>query len=161
MAGVETCEGSPGVHHEGPQNFDPVSEALKGLDGSGRNTVLHLEDPCTALLVAEAVATEAPMMVQRVKPGCVNRLLRAHVEDGDVEQDLERLLVLTVTARAAESQERLSVAEGDGRGQRRPGALSSLDQVRVPILDEDEGLHPIPQGHSGVPGDEDPTEEPG
>ena len=103
---------------------------------------------------------EAPMVVQRVEPRRFDGRLRTHVEDRDVEENLERLLVLTVSARTAERHERLAVAQDDGGREGRSRSLTALNEVGVAVLVQHERLHPIPEWHAGVPSDENAAEEP-
>jgi hypothetical protein len=131
-----------------------VAEASEGLCHPGRDPVLELQNAR-----AEAVVAEAFMVVERVEARRFDRLLGAHAEDGEVEQDLERLLILAVAPRAREGEKRLAVAEDDRRGQGGAWPLTARHDVRMP-LPEDEGLHPVAEWHPGVAGDEDAAEKP-
>jgi len=106
------------------------------------------------------MVAETLPVVRGVEPWCLDGLLRSHAEDGDVENDLQRLLVLAVAARAAERQERLAVAQHDGGAQRRARALSRPQDVRV-LLVQDKGLHAIAERHACVARDERAAREPG
>src|SRR5437867_6907851 len=87
------------VHHEGAEHADLVAEPPQRLDHARPDAVLHLKPA-----PGEPVIPEALAVVERVEARRLDGFLGAHVEESDVQQDLERLLVLAVTAGAAERQ---------------------------------------------------------
>src|SRR5439155_769625 len=111
------------------------------LHNAGRDAIFDLEDTRATFRVAEAMAPEAPVVVQRVEPRRFDGRLGPHIEDGDVEKDLKGLLVLTVTARTTQGQERLPVAQDDSRGKGRPWSLAALNEVGMAVLIQHERLH--------------------
>ena len=106
-------------------------------------------------MLAEALA-----MMQRVEARSLDRLLRGHVEDGEIEEHLQGLLILAVTAGTAERDERFAVAEHDRRAERRAWPLAAPHDVGMPLV-EDERLHAVAERHAGVARDEGATREPG
>ena len=137
-----------------------MPKASQGLQNVGRDAIFRLEDTRATFPVAEAMAPEAPVVVQRVEPWRFDRRLGTHIEDGDVEKDLKGLLVLTVPARTTQRQERLPVAQDDRRCEGCPRSLAALNEVGMAVLIQHERLHPVAERNPSVPGDEDAAKEP-
>src|SRR5258708_10101638 len=74
---------------------------------------------------------ERAWKVRGVKHRSVDRRLQVVSEDGVRQEKLQGPLVLLVTARGAESQPRLAVAQRERRAECRAGSLSAFEMVWV------------------------------
>src|SRR3989442_762546 len=92
----------------------------------GRHAPLDLEHARLAFVVVERAEG-----MERVDPRRFDRLLKAHLEDEDVQQHVEHLLILAVTAWCADGEKRLAVPQDDRRRQRRARALAAGEHVRA------------------------------
>src|SRR4051812_1022067 len=102
-----------------------VAAAAQAVDRLGAGGLL---DGQPARLGAARV--EGAGEVRRRERGCLDRLLQVEPEVGVREQELQRPLVLPVAAGRAPREVRLSVAQGERRGERRPRALAGRERVR-------------------------------
>src|SRR5262249_40446198 len=102
--GIEAGQRGSRIHHERADPDDLVPTKLEFVDDVGRDTILDLEGARLGPVGAEALS-----VMERVEARSLERRLRWHTEDDQVEQHLERLLVLAVAARAAQGERRLAV----------------------------------------------------
>src|SRR5262245_25881681 len=124
------------------------------VDDRRWEAVLNLEHPGL-----EPASTEALAIVQRVEARSFYGRLAVHAKNDDVQHDLQRLLLLAVTTGTAESHERLTVLEHDGRAGRCPRPLPAPDDIGMAAV-EIECLHAITKRNAGVASDEDSSEKP-
>ena len=76
--------------------------------------------------------------------------LNGHAKLDDVEEELEKILILGVAALHRETEKRLSILQGQGRGERHPRSFAGGNHVEgVLRLIEHETLHPLAHAHAG------------
>src|SRR5215470_736582 len=155
MGCVDTNECRPCVHHEWAQELHVVPESLQRVGHVRGYAVLYLKNTGP-----EEVVSEALLVVKGVNARGLDGLLRAHPEDGDVEEHLKGLLVLAIAARTAECHERLAVAEDDRGGERRARSFARPKGIGLTVP-QHKSLHAVPERHARIPGDEHTSREPG
>src|SRR3990172_1173140 len=90
------------------------------------------------------VRIEGRRKVRTREFGRLDRLLQVHPEVDDIQEELQRPLVLLVAAGRAKGEIGLARAQRDRRRQRRARPLARHQSVGVALIEE-EGLHPRPQ----------------
>src|SRR5439155_13743072 len=90
------------------------------------------------------VREEARREVRRREARRLDRVLHRHAELDEVQEHLQRPLILLIAALSAENHRRRAVAQHERRRERRPWALSGNEGVRV-TRNEEERLHARPE----------------